>query len=51
MEAGEDGKNWVAPARVRAGLRQKVKVGVVAETTADGHLVVEFDEFKLAPLK
>ena len=52
MAFSEDGRNWMplnTPVPIRVPLPGKV--GVVAESTAEGKFKVVFDEFKLTPIK
>jgi regulation of enolase protein 1 (concanavalin A-like superfamily) len=47
-----DGKKWTRTDRtLRASLPQKLKVGVIAESTAEGTFRATFDRFKLTPLR
>ena len=51
-KCSQDGKTWGRLGNpVRLELLQKLKVGVVAEATAEGTFKVVFDNFKLTPLK
>jgi regulation of enolase protein 1 (concanavalin A-like superfamily) len=51
LECSPDGKKWAACAcEVLVPLPRKLKVGVLAEATADGTFKAEFDQFKLTPL-
>jgi len=48
VSSSEDGKKWTQRCLTGYKLPEAIKVGVVAEATADGEFKVEFDQFKLS---
>jgi hypothetical protein len=50
MKTSNDGNTWTAlDEPMRLELPQNLKIGVVAESTANGTCKPEFDQFKLTP--